>query len=101
PSPLTTFTLFPYTTLFRSAAISSFVLEHLEPTSARAMLSEVHRVLRPGGVLVSLLDLDCSHPVLEMIRKISPDAHRKAFIEVPRSEEHTSELQSRVELVCR
>src|SRR5947209_9514512 len=64
-------TLFPYTTLFRS-------------------ISTVHEddVLRPGG----------QHRLERHAH--SPPARRRA-VSVPRSEEHTSELQSRQYLVCR
>src|SRR2546428_3803512 len=64
-------TLFPYTTLFRS--ISGF------PPSARVIL----RALQTYGMIVA-------------------DNGGDWFISgAPRSEEHTSELQSRSDLVCR
>src|SRR3712207_8123575 len=75
-------TLFPYTTLFRS-------------------------VLGAVGVLV-LVDEDVTEAlavVLERFRVLGEEAHRQhqQVVEVhgPRSEEHTSELQSRQYLVCR
>src|SRR5687768_17793908 len=82
-----TSTLFPYTTLFRSNIIHVAV--------------EVGGFLRStdGGKTWSTLD------------NINPDAHRvliptndpsKLYGTAPtRSEEHTSELQSRLHLVCR
>src|SRR3712207_8366178 len=63
-------TLFPYTTLFRSAAI---------PLVARARAGEWRRRCRLRGTV-------SRHVVLAA---------------GPRSEEHTSELQSRQYLVCR
>src|SRR3712207_9115006 len=69
-------TLFPYTTLFRSGADADPLPRHRRPRRrARA------RPGRLGGVL----------PVLGL-------RHRR---EPARSEEHTSELQSRQYLVCR
>src|SRR5687768_18017028 len=77
-------TLFPYTTLFRSkglefqdveAVFAEHFLEHLPVDAALSFLLEAHRVLAPGG----------------WIRLSTPN----------RSEEHTSELQSRLHLVCR
>src|SRR5207302_10125167 len=65
-------TLFPYTTLFRSNA---------------------HRVI---GNLFAFLGLIVSLPLIWRL-SLSPDAPRFQF----RSEEHTSELQSRENLVCR
>src|SRR2546429_4440533 len=65
-------TLFPYTTLFRSPFIWFW------PAGAKAALLLTHDVEGPAGLdfCPTLMDLD-------------------------RSEEHTSELQSRLHLVCR
>src|SRR3712207_7461779 len=75
-------TLFPYTTLFRSAWLpqgpsdSSVVLIKVDPHTAEYWDS-------PGGAVASLLSFV------------------KAKVTGERSEEHTSELQSRQYLVCR
>src|SRR2546422_2378808 len=68
-------TLFPYTTLFRSDAAAG--------TTARASRTAVVRAMR--------------------VRSRKPGATRRspAPDEFGRSEEHTSELQSRLHLVCR
>src|SRR2546426_8614421 len=63
-------TLFPYTTLFRSAHVV-----------AEAMAHEVTVVGTSGGA--------------------TPEVIGDAGVVVPRSEEHTSELQSPCNLVCR
>src|SRR3712207_7061817 len=79
-------TLFPYTTLFRSAVAPGPLEEHL----ARD-LAAVAQVESRGGATVY---------------RFTPASVRHAFdlgwsaLEV-RSEEHTSELQSRQYLVCR
>src|SRR3712207_6964614 len=70
-------TLFPYTTLFRSP-----VRPVLEP-------SELHQHRHPGG---SRGDPGDRHDLRAAHRRDRP---------VGRSEEHTSELQSRQYLVCR
>src|SRR3712207_8931646 len=75
-------TLFPYTTLFRSAE---------------------------GGVLVRLLqEVDRDQTLLEALGhgrgevRLEADArHLRRVVAWARSEEHTSELQSRQYLVCR
>src|SRR5947209_15655594 len=67
-------TLFPYTTLFRSLGRIGFVA-----ATVRMALDELPGLrIRPLDVGLELLPLDA-----------------------PRSEEHTSELQSRQYLVCR
>src|SRR2546421_4638665 len=68
-------TLFPYTTLFRSAA-----------TRRRGL------ALALPVCMSDLLPLESSNPVFNADRARHPKG---------RSEEHTSELQSRSDLVCR
>src|SRR5690242_21386077 len=71
-------TLFPYTTLFRSAA------------GENACVVRLHVRMRPDH---------CRHAPVEPARERDLLA-RRLRVEV-RSEEHTSELQSHVNLVCR
>src|SRR3712207_7025262 len=74
-------TLFPYTTLFRSKAVEIDCYPDRQDLNV-----ELLRLVRDAGARVSL----------------GTDAHdpsQLGFIE--RSEEHTSELQSRQYLVCR
>src|SRR3712207_9128869 len=93
-------TLFPYTTLFRS----------------RALLAPAHRLPPRRGVGQRLLrqrarvDLhDVRRPVVDEHGAVAVDdlparrldAHLAGPVLAGRSEEHTSELQSRQYLVCR
>src|SRR2546422_8421089 len=71
-------TLFPYTTLFRSVEID--VLRRHPPDSLAPRRDAGERVDEPVDVLLR---------------------HRQRAGAEPRSEEHTSELQSRLHLVCR
>src|SRR5206468_12587240 len=71
-----TSTLFPYTTLFRSFLPS--LPEQWAPLRRQASTGSSTR---------------CSRPTRKLILFDHPDLHR--------SEEHTSELQSRSDLVCR
>src|SRR5438105_8447595 len=71
-------TLFPYTTLFRSL---SELLQFARPARPQKQLLELSGLVRE--VVLALTDLALHRQVRE------------------RSEEHTSELQSRVDLVCR
>src|SRR3712207_7737374 len=73
-------TLFPYTTLFRSKHASSLA------ALAAPTVNSYHRLV-PGF----------EAPVYAAWSR----GNRSAVLRVPRSEEHTSELQSRQYLVCR
>src|SRR3712207_8159046 len=78
-------TLFPYTTLFRSEG-------------AEARLPR--RVIVPDGLV------QADHPLLDDVLAVCTDKEIRAGLDpnevsIPRSEEHTSELQSRQYLVCR
>src|SRR5258707_8591460 len=79
-------TLFPYTTLFRSR-IADFDLKEYEMP-----------INQQNGIHTSLADLPLSVP-FDSVK------HYEDYIarlhQIPRSEEHTSELQSRQYLVCR
>src|SRR2546422_4127535 len=76
-------TLFPYTTLFRS-------LLDVQPPA---------RVLHDVDHRLSQLELEQHHPPSREVERIV--AHVGARQPGDRSEEHTSELQSRLHLVCR
>src|SRR2546422_1996856 len=72
-------TLFPYTTLFRSS------VPHLKRKELSQLRSKIGYVFQNGALFDSM-------DVFENIRLGITDE---------RSEEHTSELQSRLHLVCR
>src|SRR5207247_10278500 len=92
--------LLPYTTLFRSA--------NAEPASC---LAHIHhdralRKIEHGREHAAIEEWhlgDAEHG--DALLRGVPDRHQPARLQrnggVPRSEEHTSELQSRVDLVCR
>src|SRR2546422_6975728 len=83
-------TLFPYTTLFRS--VDSF--------DARADFPWLERLEHPrsdGRELRRRLPHDHGHDVAAVRRSSRPSERGSSS----RSEEHTSELQSRLHLVCR
>src|SRR2546429_829721 len=86
-------TLFPYTTLFRSHAIVD-TTGRVEPASVRIIKSPSQAFNQPtkDWVLKALF-----RPARLHGRGV------RVFINLPvdRSEEHTSELQSRLHLVCR
>src|SRR2546430_7509427 len=78
-------TLFPYTTLFRSRFLIKQLLQPINWARARVVVEYGPGV---GGITA------------EALRQMRPDATLIA-IEKTRSEEHTSELQSQSNLVCR
>src|SRR3712207_7854934 len=79
-------TLFPYTTLFRSRSRPSRRAGWARGTSARR--SAAGRTRAPAGASISGL-------------VVAEDTGQQLAWEARRSEEHTSELQSRQYLVCR
>src|SRR5207247_9379293 len=92
-------TLFPYTTLFRSIGYDASYLSKAEngqpPTADLARACD--QALQAGGQLIALAGAE------GMARPAQLPAAVATFVgrAVERSEEHTSELQSRVDLVCR
>src|SRR2546422_1214559 len=77
-------TLFPYTTLSRSG-----VLHQLEPGARHVEEGDLH----PDIALPAVAHAHAEHPL--------PLAQALLEVVDHRSEEHTSELQSRLHLVCR
>src|SRR3989442_6989767 len=78
-------TLFPYTTLFRSLGHNAIQLRR----------QRLGRGLAPG----ELAEAPGDGP--ELLEPIEIEEHRPDAEPLERSEEHTSELQSRPHLVCR
>src|SRR3712207_6889325 len=91
-------TLFPYTTLFRSEA--GLELGEVDRLRVRPERLERHRhlLVRPA---------ELAHPHVERVlaalerRPVLRARARAVALVAARSEEHTSELQSRQYLVCR
>src|SRR3712207_7678061 len=78
-------TLFPYTTLFRSFHIPSDIVP-----AANDVNREIgRRIIRDNPINVTVFGDELE------------EFHRKGYFLELRSEEHTSELQSRQYLVCR
>src|SRR2546422_1754560 len=92
--PPPTSTLFPYPTLFRSPSAGR--------RRARRRLARALDVLRRAGAEVRIEESISPEHLVELARRArdkNPDVVVSAGGD--RSEEHTSELQSRLHLVCR
>src|SRR3712207_7565915 len=85
-------TLFPYTTLFRSLPLQAVPAERGHSAGRRAAGAGGHGPEGAGGG-------GLPHPPADGRRR--RDRHLGARVRASRSEEHTSELQSRQYLVCR
>src|SRR5687768_18092348 len=83
-------TLFPYTTLFRSddERVVRLPRFHLERSTS-------NNVCRLRPLIAVLLHRLARHDAEDLVRQHTNEKRRG------RSEEHTSELQSRLHLVCR
>src|SRR2546422_10160726 len=93
-------TLFPYTTLFRSKAEVHTQYEIVGSSKAiKQVIERIEKVAPTAArVLVTGENGTGKELVARAIHALSTRA-RGPFVE--RSEEHTSELQSRLHLVCR
>src|SRR3712207_7115119 len=81
-------TLFPYTTLFRSLTAFAGQVSH-----------DLSNPLAAIGMALELLELDRDPRASALLGKAMNGVRRMRLL-IERSEEHTSELQSRQYLVC-
>src|SRR5690242_21015795 len=98
-TPHPTSTLFPYTTLFRSVGWK--VIKIWEHQVEQDLIACVKRIATASGIR------SINWGAVETARKSLPSLRRRRYAfhtcyqVLLRSEEHTSELQSHVNLVCR
>src|SRR2546422_11088008 len=93
-------TLFPYTTLFRSGILGTAGLSLTELLRAEASTDRPTKRGREPSVIILWMRGGPSHIDMWDPKPDAPVEYRGEF-GVMRSEEHTSELQSRLHLVCR
>src|SRR2546430_11495404 len=87
-------TLFPYTTLFRSTTVDSGVIRERYTEGRRDVTALFHLIV---------LAILAREPLRELIRFrwVRGVLRDEEVVACKRSEEHTSELQSQSNLVCR
>src|SRR3712207_9278179 len=93
-------TLFPYTTLFRSSAPTRLSLNRFVELFVQDAFWLPNRSMRSLSARMSYVDKD-EAPRLSVVNPPVPSHWKAASASSSRSEEHTSELQSRQYLVCR
>src|SRR5699024_12598434 len=93
--------LFPYTTLFRSEESMAAVEEHTKKATEGQKLLYSELSDSQKEAVDSMRDKweDLAETSTSVFDRISDEAE-VSFEEMKRSEEHTSELQSRFDLVC-
>ena len=60
--------------------VSSHVMGHVPFDAKEAVVSEIARLLRPGGVTAHVIETDSRHPLMRLA-KADPDLYRRCLIE--------------------
>lgn len=63
------------------AVISSYFWEHMPPQVKEALTEDIKRVLKPGGHVVFVYDVETENPLISWIRGRRPDLYKKLFID--------------------
>ena len=63
------------------AVVSSYFWEHIPPQLKPAMLQECQRILRPGGKIIFLYDVETRNPLIRRYKAKSQKLYSKLFIE--------------------
>ncbi len=63
------------------AVISSYFWEHMPAEAKEKLSADIKRVLKPGGHVVFLYDVETSNPLIAWIRGRRPDLYQKLFID--------------------
>lgn len=64
-----------------NAVVSSFFWEHIPPDIKPRILSECSRILRPGGKIIFLYDVETVNPLIRHCKQINPMLYNRLFIE--------------------
>jgi SAM-dependent methyltransferase len=63
------------------AVVSSYVWEHILPTHKPGALAELSRVLKPGGKLVFLFDVEGPTPIYRILKRRDASRYQEALID--------------------
>lgn len=63
------------------AVVSAYFWEHIPPAVKPAILQECRRILRPGGKIVFLYDVETDNPLIRKYKERSLSLYEKLFIE--------------------
>ena len=72
----------PFTDNSMDAVISSYYWEHLTTSSKKNCLMEIKRILKPGGLVIFLYDVETKNPFIEKFKAINEVAYNKYFLEL-------------------
>jgi len=61
--------------------VSSYVWEHIEPDQKPGALAELMRVLKPGGRMVFLFDVEGNTPLYRVLKRRDPALYRETLID--------------------
>jgi SAM-dependent methyltransferase len=63
------------------AVVSSYFWEHIPPLLKPGVLQECRRVLKPGGKIIFLYDVETANPLIRYYKSRNPGLYKKLFIE--------------------
>lgn len=78
------------------AVISSYFWEHIDPKMKDQMLQEFRRVLKPGGKIVFLYDVETANSLICRLKKQDSALYNRAFIEGDSHLGYETPFQNRV-----
>ena len=63
------------------AVVSSYFWEHISPSQKPYILEECKRILKPGGKLIFLYDVETQNPLIRHYRESNPGLYKKQFLD--------------------
>lgn len=63
------------------AVVSSYFWEHIPPVIKPDILSECKRILRPGGKIIFLYDVETENPLIKRYKNQDKELYKKLFID--------------------